>query len=92
MFDDNIIKFEAAFDTPMKDAFGSISLDRQVDLLDVVVEDVKRFAKERNIEVCRKTWTEYRKQANWQELAKEALTEKESKVRHIINKYGFNIW
>ena len=76
LFNESIIKFEAAFDTPIKDAFEGIELDQWDDLLEVVVADVRRYAQENKVDVCRKTWDAYRKQANWNYLAESALRKK----------------
>jgi len=83
-FTTNIIKFEAAFDTPIKDALQTVSPDKWDDLLDVVVADVQKYANDNNIEICRKTWTEYCKQANWQALVTEMFPPKKSIFSRIF--------
>jgi hypothetical protein len=77
-FSEALIKFETAFDTPMRDALASVSLDRQVEVLEAVVKDVEKFAKANNVTICRKTWTEYKEAANWKQLAEKVLSKEKS--------------
>ncbi len=42
-FNENTIRYEAVVDTPLRDEFSSIALDRQIEMVEVVVKDVERF-------------------------------------------------
>ncbi len=74
-FGEAVLKFEALTETPLKGLFGSIELDRKMELLDGLVIEVKSFATLNNMPYPdRTTWNKYKKTANWEEIAKKALT------------------
>lgn len=91
LFNENIIRYEAVVDTPLRDEFSDIALDRQLEMVEVVVKDVERFAFDNNLTICRKTWEQYKKSANWKELAKEAMKSKGilERVREGLAKINF---
>lgn len=64
-FSNDIIKFEAITKTPLKESLVDVSLDKQLEVADEVFADVERFARERNQDLSRNTWTEFCKQADW---------------------------
>ena len=82
-YGDATIKFEAMFDTTLRQAIAHIPLDKQVELLDVVVADVTAYAEGRGVEVCRKTWNEYCKQVNWQSVADKVLEANKSAMERF---------
>ena len=80
-FSVDLIRFEAAFDTPIKDALKNVPLSSQIESLDLVVQDVELYAQVNNLPICRKTWESYRKQADWSKLAKLIVAENSTSAR-----------
>ena len=83
---ENLVKFEALTQTGLKEWFGSISLDRQLVLSEYVIKDLKRFADGK--ELTRKLWNDYKKQANWLDIAAAALSEQTftGKIKIMLDK------
>ena len=88
-FGESLIKFEALTQTPLKEEFGAISIDKQLEMLDGLLIAVRQYAELHKLpHPHRKTWTAFKKEANWTELAKEAIKAKTflGKVKNSLDK------
>lgn len=81
MFDENIIRFETAFDTPIRLSLVGIEMNQWLESAQVVLEDYQEYLKVNNLEFCRKTWTEYKKNADWSKLSELVLKKCEPKTK-----------
>lgn len=85
MFDENIIRFETAFDTPIRLSLVGIEMNQWLESAQVVLEDYQEYLKVNNLEFCRKTWENYKKSADWTALAEKCVKPKVEKKNFFLN-------
>lgn len=76
-FTESIIKYEALVYTPLKNEFEAIGLDKQMEMLDGLIVEVKHYADSHRLpHPSPKTWASFQKSANWNLIARDAIKAK----------------
>lgn len=90
-FTDNIVRYEALTNTPLKDVFGAVPCDGQLRLVECVVSDFHTFLGNRV--ASRKLWQAYARQTDFTELGKSAIYNEtfSGKVKKSLDKLA-NLW
>lgn len=92
-FGESLIKYEALTTTPLREEFGSINIDKQIEMLDGLIIKVRQYAETNNLpHPNKKTWAAFKKTANWTQVAKLAILEYNKQNSYVgkIKKKLFN--
>jgi hypothetical protein len=88
-FGESLIKFEALTQTPLREEFEYVSMDKQIELLDELVMQVKEYAEVNHLpHPSRKAWVAFQKTADWKLIARDAIKAKSffKKVKKSLDK------
>lgn len=87
-FTEDIIRFKILTETPLKDTFRIFSLDKQIVLAEIVLNNLKQYATDEGLNMDIRTWTKFCKTANWQDVGSAAIKSQTfvGKAKKVLDK------